>query len=326
MANQARALAATTVLADYLALAPSDHLWCFTDSGRAWFAAALAEQARRIGSAATIVDLSSGGETPESVLATLRGLSESNVVIAAFSHGAVASRYAAVFPSFRRPDGFAGRSAIIRQHYPDDALLTHLTTPLASASAAAARALAIRAPGRVRLTAPGGTDLSCELRPAIILPFRPDDARRHVYLPPAEVTFGIAPESASGIIVADVTCGEVVVKGETYDTLGVVDAPVCITVTNGRATALSGGETASRLAACFDRLDHEQPSGSDGRLVVELGFGLSLGIPVGQGAPDECLQGTCHFGIGNDFFYGGANAVPMHMDVVVRGPVTVVPE
>lgn len=214
-------------------------------------------------------------------------------MISALSDGPVAPRFFRVFPSFCPPEGFPGRSAVIRQRYPDDALLAHLATPPAAAAAAAALALQHSGLGRVRITTPSGTDLSCELKPAQILPFSPDSGR-HVYLPPAEVTYGILAGSASGVV-------------------------------GGRAVEFSGGSVAKRLAACFDRLDREQTGNRDGRLVVELGFGLSVGEPVGLGAPDECLQGTCHFGIGNDFFYGGNNAVPMHMDVIMNGPVTIVP-
>jgi GNAT superfamily N-acetyltransferase len=64
----------------------------------------------------------------------------------------------------------------------------------------------------------------------------------------------------------------------------------------------------------------DQDAGQHARLVVELGFGLSKGQPTGSIAADESLQGTCHFGLGNNIFYGGTNNSPVHLDVVIRQP------
>lgn len=316
--------AASIVLSQYLRATAGQRLWCFTDNGRLWLAEALATGAAGLGLAATVVNLECSGETPESVQSSLATLSPSDIVISVMSLGPVSSRYFRVFPSFRPPEGFPGRSAVIRQHYPDETLLAHLTTAPATAEAAATRALAYDGLRRVRITAPSGTDICCELKPAQVLPYRIGDGR-HVYLPPAEVAYGIVPGSANGVIVCDITVGEFVVRGEVYDALGLVDAPVRIAVAAGRVTGVSGGDIATRFAACLARIDREQPAGSDGRAVVELGFGLSESTPpIGFSAADECLQGTCHFGIGNDFFFGGKNAVPMHMDVILRGPAKVV--
>jgi leucyl aminopeptidase (aminopeptidase T) len=53
-------------------------------------------------------------------------------------------------------------------------------------------------------------------------------------------------------------------------------------------------------------------------MLVELGFGLSAGVPMGLIAADECLQGTFHLGIGDDSFFAGANPAPVHLDLVSR--------
>lgn len=102
--------------------------------------------------------------------------------------------------------------------------------------------------------------------------------------------------------------------GKLLDPLGRVDRPVVLAVEHGMVASITGQRRADRLRAC---LAHLEPSC---RLVVELGFGLSQGIPTGCIAADECLAGTCHFGLGDNLFFRGANQAPVHLDLVVAHP------
>ena len=206
-----------------------------------------------------------------------------------------------------------GLSAVIRQRYDDEALLAHLTTDPDTVTKIIDTYSSL-SPQTVRVTAPGGTDITFKLMSGLVLPYTVNDAKRHAYLPPAELTFGIEPGSANGRIVVDVTVGELAVKGEIIDCLGLVDKPVEISVDNGDITKVGGGIIAERLSALLFSLE------ACDRVLVELGMGLSQGTPTGQIGPDECLQGTCHFGVGDDSFYGGTNPASIHLDLVLRNP------
>ncbi|HOB41842.1 MAG: hypothetical protein WBL79_09970 [Bacillota bacterium] len=112
--------------------------------------------------------------------------------------------------------------------------------------------------------------------------------------------------SANGVIVADVTIGELVYDGKLLDALEELDAPVRFIVEEGMF--------AERLRNLLWTLPRSS------RHVVELGIGLSNITPTGYIGADECIAGTCHFGIGDNRFYGGRNASPIHLDVVVDRP------
>jgi hypothetical protein len=318
-------------LTAYLDADRSRAIWCVSDTSRPFLIDALSECAAELGKPLFIIRLPGPRYTEEdlnSLAGALGGLSANDLLIinlAAIDQTITSQR---LFPAFRSPAGFRGRSAIIRPHFPDGALVAQLATPRATADKAARDASALCGSGPVRITAPGGTDLTCTLQPARTLGYwsAAGTEERHAYLPPAEVARGIVPGSANGTIVADITVGEFVVRGELWDRLGLVPAPVRLTLADGRVTEIDAtSELAVSFAACLDRLAAEAPVDAapamwDPRAVVELGIGLADGAPTGEGAPDECLRGTLHFGIGNDQFFGGTNRVPMHLDVILRGP------
>ncbi len=313
--------AARHVLGQYLRATECKRLTCFTDPGRQWLAGGFVSAARELGLEAALAELPAAA-APDEVAQRLASLGERDIVIAAFSDttAAVGVRpdpppaYRQLFPAFRPPEGFSGRSAFIRPRYPEEDLLRHLQTDVNLADQAAARAMSLKSGARLRVTAPGGADLTLELRSPVALPYKVAGQSRHAYLPPSEVAWGVVAGSARGKIVVDLTAGEFVVNGVVIDLLGAVDAPVTIEVADGRLTGIRGGDIARRLTALVDR------AGGGCDQLVELGFGLSRGIVTGAIAADECLQGTCHFGFGNDLFYGGNNDAPAHWDVVVRAP------
>lgn len=313
--------AARHVLGQYLRATECRRLTCFTDPGRRWLAEGFVAAAREARLEAEVVELSAA-VAPDEVARRLASLGERDMVIAAFSDttapvGVQPSpppAYRRLFPAFRPPEGFPGRSAFIRPRYPDGALLRHLQTDVHLVDQAADRAMGLRGGVRTRVTAPGGTDLTLEPRSPIALPYKVAGQSRHAYLPPSEVAWGVVAGSARGKVVVDVTVGEFVVNGVVIDLLGAVDAPVAIEVADGRLTGIRGGDIARRLAALVDR------AGGGCDQLVELGFGLSRGIVTGAIAADECLQGSCHLGFGNDLFYGGTNDAPAHWDALVRAP------
>jgi hypothetical protein len=307
--------AARNALRGYLNAGACRRLWCFADSGRRWLAEAFAGAGLEMGLAPSLVVLPGQGH-PDTGLGTLKdllaALTDTDLLVSMFS--LESSRdlpHTRLFPSLSGPPGFRGTSGAVRRRCDDGALLTQLMTDPAGVEAIVRERLLLNEAGRVRIVATGGTDLACELMRGRALPYRVCGEEKHAYLPPSEVTFGILPGSAEGTIVTDVTAGEFVVRQQgVLDPLGLVDEPIRLTVRGGRVADVAGGIIAGRLRSCFDMLD------GNARTVVELGFGLSAGAPTGQVGSDECLQGTFHFGIGDDSFYGGVNPAPVHLDLI----------
>ena len=125
-------------------------------------------------------------------------------------------------------------------------------------------------------------------------------------MPPAEINEELDPHSVHGVIVADITVGELRFYADLIDPLGLVDEKVVIRVENGLVGEITGGDIARRLKKGLDRLDKKL------QVVVELGHGLSDLSPTGIIGVDESMNGTCHFGIGE--------RNPYHVDVVVKSP------
>ncbi len=113
--------------------------------------------------------------------------------------------------------------------------------------------------------------------------------------------------TASGVIVADVTVGELRVRADLVDPFGLADGPVALRVRHGEIVDITGGDMAGKLKAELWKLPECC------RKIVELGIGLSSMTPSGIIGIDESIAGTCHFGIGN----GSGNEAPIHLDVVV---------
>lgn len=305
-------------LINYLLAESIERVWCFTDKTRQWLAEAYLEAAKKLelkGNLFVFSEAEYSEQDLQPISRTLEALSENDLVLAIFSDGIERTLpYYRIFPAFSSPKGYSGYSAVIRPRYFDQALLEHLTTEPQSVEKLIKEKVSL-SNQQVRVVGTAGTDLTMQLKNKIILPYKITDKCTHAYLPPAELTFGIVPGSANGKIVVDVTVGEFVVKGKIIDPLGLVDQPVILTVENGYITQITGAEIAKGLKECFTQMKKEA------RLVVELGFGLSKEIsPTGLIGVDESLQGTCHFGIGNNLFYGGKNQVPMHLDLVIKNP------
>ncbi len=295
-----------------------DRVWIFSDPGRKWLCDAYVQVATELGLKPFLMLLPGDKYSEEDlqpVARILETLGDRDMVLSVFSDGIARDLpFFRIFPNLRSPQNFKGISGVVRQRYPVDALLQHLLTPVDSVSAVIKDREQLSG-RKLRITAPGGTDISLQVMDPFVLPCQVSGENRHAFLPPAEITFGVVQGSAQGKLVVDVTVGEFgTPSAGLVDPLGLVDEPVHIRVEDGYATEITGGDIAARLKRCFE------PYGKADRLVIELGFGLSQGQPTGMIGADECLQTTCHFGIGDDFFYGGTNPANTHLDWVIKNP------
>jgi len=95
----------------------------------------------------------------------------------------------------------------------------------------------------------------------------------------------------------------------------VVDAPIRITISRGRALSIEGGG-AERILAALDATGHP-----DADTLAELAFGLNPeAIIRGVIVEDEGLAGTGHVALGSNVFFGGTSTAPIHLDFVYRRP------
>ena len=159
----------------------------------------------------------------------------------------------------------------------------------------------------IRVTAEAGSNITLIPYASWTIPFTTTAPGSNAYLPPAEVSYSIRPDSASGSIVADVSIGELRVFADLIDPFGLVDEPVVFCVDKGEIVDIIGGAMAQKLKAELWKLP------GNCRKIVELGFGLSCMTPSGIIGIDESIAGTCHFGIGS----GSGNDAPIHLDVVI---------
>jgi len=214
--------------------------------------------------------------------------------------------YRDMFPPFDKPDGFMGKYIFIRLDIPEESLLSGLHTSFAKVEGIIRECQNYESGQKLRVTTEKGTDVTVVVDYQKLLPY---DARLpggHAFLPPAEISEELVAGSANGVIVADITVGELRFYVDLIDPLGLVDEEVRVTVQDGFVTDITGGEIARRLQEGLAK----QPKVL--QTLVELGHGLSDLLPTGIIGVDESMNGTCHFGIGN--------RDPYHVDVVVANP------
>jgi leucyl aminopeptidase (aminopeptidase T) len=94
-----------------------------------------------------------------------------------------------------------------------------------------------------------------------------------------------------------------------------VDEPIRITVKDGYAAEITGGESARRLIALLE------PHGEDGRTVAEFGIGTNdKAILTGVILEDEKVMGTIHIAFGDNKSMGGTVRVASHLDGLITRP------
>ena len=218
------------------------------------------------------------------------------------------------FPTFSVPRTFKGRSATIRSRIPTQALYQGLTTDHQLIQPVLEKYLKIKTQSSIRVMSSVGTDLTFNISPFQFLNFSAHKAGEHAFLPPAEVYGAIVEGSANGKIVIDMTIGEFVYKGEMWENFGLVDQPLTLQIQEGVITSITGSSFSDRLKECFSRVEESC------KMLVELGIGLSSIVKTGHIGADECMLNTCHFGFGDNQFYGGVNKAPIHLDMVISNP------
>jgi leucyl aminopeptidase (aminopeptidase T) len=172
--------------------------------------------------------------------------------------------------------------------------------PLMAARSRAVAELLTAADG-AHVTCPRGTDLTLDLsgRAGIA-----DDGDLT-----APGAFGNLP-CGEGFV--SPLAGEGTLVAATLASLGLPDAPVELTVRDGRLAA-AAGEWGERWTALMDA------AGEQGRNLAELGVGTNDRARLtGNILEDEKMLGTVHVAFGASAGIGGTVAVPVHLDCLIE--------
>jgi len=156
------------------------------------------------------------------------------------------------------------------------------------------------------LTSPAGTDLSFNLSGRTAL------ADTGLYLKPGSWGNLPAGEACIGPL-ENKTQGRLVIDGALA---GIeLDRPVEITIKNGFAVKITGGQAALKFIKSLNQ------AGTAAFQVAELGIGTN---PLAKLSPNvleaEKVYGTCHVALGNNLSYGGRINVPFHSDGIILNP------
>ncbi|GAA0361391.1 aminopeptidase [Bacillus horti] len=94
--------------------------------------------------------------------------------------------------------------------------------------------------------------------------------------------------------------------------IGLVDAPIILTVTEGRLVSATGDNGGRLLELLGD---------GDGRLLGELGIGTNHAARItGNILEDEKAYDTIHVAFGSNHTFGGVIKTNVHIDCVTKGP------
>jgi len=164
------------------------------------------------------------------------------------------------------------------------------------------------------ITTPAGTNLTTSIagRKAVSGYGLANNPGMAASPPDIETAVGPADNSAEGTLVID---GSIPLPG-----LGIIREPITLQVSHGYITSINGGEEAKLLEKSLRDMN-------DGRvfMIAEIGFGMNTGASIsGRMLEDEGVFGTMHIGIGNNLSYGGDNATPIHIDLIMKKPTYVV--
>jgi len=160
----------------------------------------------------------------------------------------------------------------------------------------------------VKITSDAGTDLKMKIMGR--KPLKSTGVLRLLSnwgnLPSGEVYIAPIEEETNGVIVIDGSAAE----------LGLIKHPITLEILDGSIVDISGkGAETKAFTELVNRYDIE------GRTVCELGIGTNYKSEMsGFIQEDEKVLGTCHFGFGNNFSFGGSLTPPAHIDVVIMKP------
>lgn len=159
----------------------------------------------------------------------------------------------------------------------------------------------------IRVTSPAGTDITMPIggRTAHASSGLFHEKGQSGNLPTGEAYLAPVEKVSNGVVVVDGSMAQV----------GIVTTPIRITVKDGYAVEITGGEEAEKLKQLLE------PHGKDAYTVAEFGIGTNdKAIITGKIIEDEKVMGTIHIAFGDNKSMGGSVRVASHLDGLVRNP------
>lgn len=159
-----------------------------------------------------------------------------------------------------------------------------------------------------RLTAEGGTDMTCSVEGRAPVPdYGTSKYPGSASFPPnAEIALGPVEGTANGVLVID---GSI-----PHPRLDLIEEPITLKVEDGFVTEISGGREADILKEILEEYNDDTVYN-----VAELGLGLNKeNYLCGYMAPDEGSFGNIHVGIGKNLNFGGNVDSPLHLDMIIK--------
>lgn len=164
---------------------------------------------------------------------------------------------------------------------------------------------------RVRITAPGGTDVTMDIGGRAFSTDTYLQDGQWGNLPAGEIWCAPVEDSADGVVVCDGSIGD----------LGPVPAPVRLVLERGRVARIECADEPFRR-----RVEEAFAADDEARVIGELGIGLNPGARLtGNLLEDEKARHTAHVAFGNnEDMPGGRNRSRTHRDFLFRTPTFVV--
>lgn len=166
----------------------------------------------------------------------------------------------------------------------------------------------LRGATRIRVTSPAGTDVTVEIGDREPRGWYTGIVRKPGEIsafPGGEVSFPPLEGRSQGSIVFE----------RVMTDIGALAEPVRITVADGLAAQIDGGDEAARLRALIDGI----PGATN---IGELGIGLNPAARISDDITEtKKAVGTAHFALGDSAGgYGGTVECPLHIDGMVMRP------
>lgn len=161
----------------------------------------------------------------------------------------------------------------------------------------------------VRIMTDKGTDLSIDISGR-------ESLGRHAGIYNTPGSFANLPTGEAFIAPVEGKSNGVYVVDGSFGGIGQVEEPVKITVEDGFAIKIEGGEEAEKLRASL-----EEVGDSNAYNIAELGIGTNPSAKItGVTLEDEKVMETCHVAVGKSKGFGGKVEVPIHIDGIIKNP------
>jgi aminopeptidase len=294
--------ASTIAVRDCMGLRAGERVLIITDEPLREIGAALQRATRDLGHEVLLVEIlprRSNGEEPPPEVGAL--MARFDVVLCPTSKSLTHT-------DARRAASAAGARIATLPGVTADAMARCMAADYHAIAARTRRIAALMESARViRVKAPGGTDveLAVEGRAAFASTGLFHEPGQSGNLPTGEAFLAPVEGRSQGVVVVDGSMAGV----------GLVRTPIRITVRDGYADLIEGGEEAEALRTLL------APHGRDGRTVAEFGIGTNdRAILTGSILEDEKVMGTIHIAFGDNKSMGGSVRVASHLDGLVTRP------